>query len=190
MVSRIEWCDQVLLEVWCPDAEKWIEDLMTQFTSNESKVAKSHKIGGRWENLYLEVEDVPSVRIPMRIARDLGKEKLGVSSIVLFDSPSGNPNPYPPFWFNVAAPGESTGLHDHAQSSVLSAVAYLRSNENSGNLYFRKDGREDLQIKPEPGKMIVFPPSLRHGVHPNLSNEKRISFAFNLFPFPLVQAEL
>ena len=102
----------------------------------------------------------------------------------------GYENPHPPCWFNVAGVGERTGLHDHAHMSILSAVTYLQAEEDCGDLYFRKAGFDDLTIKPEVGKIVIFPPSLLHGVHPNRSCTERISFAFNLFPFPLVQSEI
>jgi hypothetical protein len=126
----------------------------------------------------------------MRFARDLGKEKLGLSSVILFEALSHSLNPYPPFWFNIAKPNEKTGLHDHAHLSKLSAVTYLQAEPDSGNLYFREEGSADLSIKPEIGKIIIFPPHLRHGVKQNCSSSDRISFAFNLFPFPLVQDDL
>ena len=75
--------------------------------------------------------------------------------MVLFQAPSGYENPHPPFWFNVAG-GERTGLHDHAHMSILSAVTYLQAEEDCGDLYFRKAGFDDLTIKPEVGKIVIF----------------------------------
>ena len=46
------------------------------------------------------------------------------------------------------------------------------------------------EYQQEVGKIIIFPSSLLHGVHANHSSTERISFAFNLFPFPLVQLEI
>jgi hypothetical protein len=120
----------------------------------------------------------------MRFARDIGKQKLDVSSVILFEALANSLNPHPPFWFNIAKPTEQTGLHDHAHLSKLSAVTYLQTEPDSGNLYFREEGESDLSINPEIGKIIIFPPFLRHGVKQNCSTKDRISLAFNLFSFP------
>ena len=96
---------------------------------------------------------------------------------------------YPPFWFNVAG-WKRFSLHDHAHLSILSGVIYLQAGEGCGDLYFRKEGVDDLNIRPDVGKMVLFPPFLRHGVHSNESSKERISFAFNLFPFPLTLCKL
>lgn len=191
LVNLINWGGSVLAEVSLNRDDNICENLLKEFFYNKEKVNMSHKIGGRFENQYLKIDDIPSARSPMRIARDLGKNKLGISSLILFEAPPGSPNPHPPFWFNVAAEGEMTGLHDHAHLATLSGVLYLQAQEECcGDLYFRKEGLADLIIKPEVGKMVIFPPFLRHGVHPNLSVNERISFAFNLFPFPLIQDNL
>ena len=181
----IEWEGSVIVETLVEEPQKWSSELLEQFVQNRYKSVKSHKIRGRWENQYLEIDTVPSARKVMRQAREIGKNKLGITSIVLYESPCGSQNPYPPFWFNVAAVGEITGLHDHAHLSSLSGVVYLQAGEGCGELYFRKEGVDDLNIRPEVGKLVLFPPFLKHGVHSNKSTKERISFAFNLFPFPL-----
>ena len=186
----IEWAGVRLFESFVEMPRGWATNLLEEFFKHQGSVDKSHKIAGRWENQYLTIDHAPSARIPMRFARNMGKDGLDISSMILFEAPSGSPNPHPPFWFNVAGKGEKTGLHDHAHGSILSAVTYLQAEENCGHLYFRKEGFEDLTIKPEVGKIIIFPPSLLHGVHANHSSTERISFAFNLFPFPLVQSKI
>ena len=186
----IEWDGNRLLEGFIVSPQDWSSELLNEFHRSQSNLEKSHKIGGRCENQYLGVHHVPSARVPMRFARNAGKEELAISSMILFEAPSGSVNPHPPFWFNVAGVEEKTGLHDHAHMSVLSAVTYLQAEENCGDLYFRKEGFDDLTIKPEVGKIVIFPPSLLHGVHPNRSCTERISFAFNLLPFPLLQSEI
>lgn len=173
-----------------PDSEKWIPGLLNQIENNKSKFETSHKINNRWENSYLDIDLVPTVRIPMRFARDLGMKILGIRSIILFDPPNPSINPFPPFWFNIATSEQFTGLHDHASDAALSAVSYLQADLNSGNLYFAVDNEEDIEIVPRVGDIVLFPPHLRHGVRPNLSTNKRISLAFNLQSFPLININL
>ena len=174
-----------ILEAEIPSWRNWVPELASQFRENINLAKKSHKIGGRWENLYLDIDDVPASRIPIRYARDLGKEALGVSSVILFEPLPGSSDNLAPFWFNQAAPGESTGLHDHAHLSILSGVIYLSCSKNAGNLFFQQEAEVNLEIMPSVGKLVLFEPWMSHGVRENLSDEIRLSLAFNLFPFPL-----
>lgn len=185
MYKLFSWGGGKILEIEIPNWKDWVPELLAQFDQSANHAQKSHKIGGRWENLYLDVVDVGSARIPIRFARDCGKEKLGISNVILFDPLPGSREKHPPFWFNLAEPRESTGLHDHADHAILSGVVYLSCEEKSGNLYFHKDGEVDLDIMPSVGKLVLFEPWMRHGVRENRSNSNRLSLAFNLFPFPL-----
>ena len=189
-IRLINWGESQIAEVFFNHSATWTNELLKEFLNERSKAKKSHKIGGRWENQYLGIDDIPSARTSMRQARDIGKEKLGISSIVLFEVPAQGHNSHPPFWFNIARKGEKTGMHEHAHFSSLSGVIYLQADKGCGDLYFTKECVDDLTICPEVGKLIIFPPFLRHGVHTNESSRDRISFAFNLFPFPLIQHEL
>ena len=179
--------DRVLI-LKIPDLESWLDPLQSEFCSHRRKCKNSHKINGRWENSYLDIDLVPSARIPMRFARKVGLEILNTRSVLLFEPLPGSGCEMPPFWFNVAKPDELTGLHDHAHLSVLSAVVYLQAESNAGNLYFQKS--EDIEVVPEPGEIVIFPPHLKHGVSINKSTKERISLAFNLFPFPLPNQDL
>ena len=98
-----------------PEYEDWVPALLFQMRTNESKFENSHKINNRWENSYLEIDLVPEVRTPMRFARDLGMQVLGIRSVILYEPPNRSAHPYPPFWFNIAGPKQSTGLHDHTR---------------------------------------------------------------------------
>jgi len=173
-----------------PDWEIWVPELLDEINSNRSLMDHSHKIRGRWENSYLEEGLVPTIRVPMRFARDLGKEKLGISSVLLFTPLPFSHDKFPPFWFNLAQPGEETGLHDHVDRAVLSCVAYLSCEEGSGNLFFRMQGEKELEIQTQTGQIVLFSPSLKHGVRENQTDSERISLAFNLFPFPLPAVDL
>lgn len=173
-----------------PDWEIWVPELLDEIDSNRSLMDHSHKIRGRWENSYLEEGLVPTIRVPMRFARDLGKKTLGIPSVLLFTPLPFSHDELPPFWFNLAQPGEETGLHDHIDRAVLSCVAYLSCEEESGRLFFRMQGEKDLEIQPEVGKIVLFNPTLKHGVRENRTGHERISLAFNLFPFPLPAFDL
>ena len=176
----------IVLDV--PNQESWIGQLKEEISKHRSRFRNSHKINGRWENSYLDINVVPSAKIPMRFARTAAIEILGIHPVLLFEPLPGSKESLPPFWFNIAKPREITGLHDHANLSALSAVVYIQADSNAGNLYFEKD--PGIEVIPEPGKIVLFPPHLKHGVQENRSNEERISLAFNLFPFPLPMQNL
>ena len=107
MIKIFSFGGKKIVEAWVPNREKWVPELLEELEANRDALKHSHKIGGRWENSYLPVDLVPCVREPMRFARDLGKEKLGIKSVILFEPLSRSHHPFPPFWFNsplVSAP--------------------------------------------------------------------------------------
>tara|TARA_B100001093_G_scaffold274779_1_gene262673 strand:+ start:2322 stop:2894 length:573 start_codon:yes stop_codon:yes gene_type:complete len=181
-------CEDKILISKISDHKNWASALLSEYKRNRGEIFTSHKINGRWENSYLPVDLVPSVKKAMRHARDLATEVFKVSSMIVFKPLSGEKNSFPPFWFNAAKPNEMTGLHNHSGLSVLSGVAYLQADKNSGNLFFKNE--EEFEFEPAVGKIIIFPPHLKHGVRLNESGNERISLAFNLFPFPLPNPDL
>lgn len=103
-------------------------------------------------------------------------------------------------WININKKNDFNWNHIHPQSH-LSGVFWVKCPKNSGTLVFDSPNNfsdhriyqamkknystkfymhEVSNFQPEEGSLILFPPNLRHGVTPNLSNEDRISIAFNL----------
>ena len=82
-----------------PQYEEWIISALHELETEKKNFQFSHQIGGRWENSYLSVDYVPSVRVPMRLARNVAKEKWGLSTVVLFETCSIFNNPPSPFRF-------------------------------------------------------------------------------------------
>lgn len=189
-IKKIKFGTEEIVVTKIPDAEKLTGELLKSMNSNRSNFETSHKIMGRWENSYLSIEQVPMVREVMRFARDVGVKVLKLKTVVLFDAKKQKLSRYSSFWFNIAKKGEVTGLHDHASNSELSGVTYLQSDRNSGNLFFKKDGIKEIEMEPQVGRLVLFPSSLRHGVRENRSDAERISLAFNLFHFPLMEFDL
>ncbi len=106
------------------------------------------------------------------------------------------------FWININEPGnfqlDSNTPHVHP-GYFLSCVYYPKGALNSGDLYFlapfngvieripavyldRETGYCDTRwsVRPEPGKLVIFPSWLMHWVTPNYSEDDRISIAFNI----------
>ncbi len=185
MFKEYHWGKSKIIETKVPNPDEWMPELLQNFYRNQDKCVYSHKIRGRWENSYLPIDLVPQARIPIRYARDIGVEKFTRSLCMIYNAFDENESTTLPFWFNSSLPGESTGLHDHAHLAALSGVVYLSCQIKSGNVYLHLDGLPELEIMPEIGKLVLFEPWMSHGARSNLSNQPRVSLAFNLQPFPL-----
>ena len=157
--------------------------ILTDLNNALPESTYSHFFNGRWENTYLSIEKVPAVREVILAARNMGVEVYGNPLLALFEPVDNSIRP--PFWFNLAEPSELTGVPDHVHEACISGVFYLRVPPKSGNLFFREKGEEDFVLEPIEGKIVLFPSSLRHGGKENLSEDIRISLAFNIFSLPL-----
>lgn len=105
-------------------------------------------------------------------------------------------------WANVNRRGDYHNLHNHPHS-YLSGTYYVqvpkqpdgfRSDLNPGSISFFDprpqanmgaiggDGQIDpeIRIDPEPGLILLWPSFLHHLVHPNLSDDLRVSVSFNV----------
>jgi uncharacterized protein (TIGR02466 family) len=101
-------------------------------------------------------------------------------------------------WINANNYKDFNKIHTHP-GSFLSGVFYIKTPDNSGNIYFENPNpivehslygikiRErnllnsiSYEIKPQENDLLIFPSYLPHYVKPNLSNEERISLAFNV----------
>ena len=153
---------------------------------NKKEKKYSHKINGRWENQYVDTFHLPDVKKILSIACKEGKKLINQSLVVPYKELGFPKNE---FWFNLTAPGESTGWHDHKEMAVLSGVFYLKIPKKSGDIVFREKRKNDWfewSIKSSIGKMILFNSSLEHSVSKNNSNDIRMSLAFNLYTLPVV----
>ena len=161
------------------------EKIINSIYQNIETTTFSHKINGRWENQYLSIQYFPQLRKLFRNACREGKAILEKSLVVPFKELG---LPMDEFWFNITAPGESTGWHDHKERSELSGVYYLHVPDNSGYIHFRKkddDETFEWEIKSQTGKLIIFDSNIEQSVPENKSKENRISIAFNLCSLPL-----
>jgi uncharacterized protein (TIGR02466 family) len=103
-------------------------------------------------------------------------------------------------WINVNSKGNYNTSHTHP-GAILSGVFWISVPDNSGRLSFENPNDHtqhslfdivDPEIKesfnifptyyftPSEGRLVVFPPDLRHHVEQNQSDSNRISIAFNL----------
>ena len=97
------------------------------------------------------------------------------------------------FWCNINNYKDFNIPHSHP-SSIMSAVYYVKTNKDSGGIVFvRPDNQkfffvpdqvneyteEKSVFLPQDGHLLIFPSYLEHYVLPNMSNEDRISIAYN-----------
>ena len=101
-------------------------------------------------------------------------------------------------WININNTGNYNSAHIHTNCS-LSGVLYLEAKPNQGNIVFshpfsdglkyaiyntdlvglRKKSINDVSVVPFSKKIVMFPPFYPHRVEANLTDNKRISLAFN-----------
>ena len=98
-------------------------------------------------------------------------------------------------WLNLAGPGQFQEYHMHSNSH-FSAVYYVKTPKNSGNLVVR--GHEAVvdmfpvpvlsipprvvkgaNLEPQEGMLVIFRSNLQHMVDKNMSNQDRVSLAIN-----------
>jgi hypothetical protein len=131
---------------------------------------RTHFIGGRFENLYLERQRMPELEVVLGHAESCARAilKMGRQPLRLG------------FWFNAQGPGQETSLHTHEEDNeLLSGVYYVDVPKHSGKLVLI-DGQLTTRIMPKAGHFLFFPPSLPHRVEANRGTQQRLSIAFNI----------
>jgi uncharacterized protein (TIGR02466 family) len=99
-------------------------------------------------------------------------------------------------WANINGPGASNVVHVHPLC-FLSGVYYVQAEANSGQVFFL-DPRpapvmmlppvtehspwtfNQVRYQPKPGRMLIFPAWLQHGVESNPGPTDRICISFNI----------
>jgi len=96
-------------------------------------------------------------------------------------------------WVNINRKNNSNRIHTH-RGAAFSGTVYLKTNPNSGKIVFLNPTMSEAfpiddtikyfygysEIIPKVGDVLIFPAYLRHYVDSNLSDEDRISIAFNM----------
>lgn len=104
-------------------------------------------------------------------------------------------------WVNISPPGASNKIHYHANCHFSGVYYVSLKAPECGSIFFR-DPRvasrmmtypvdelsdftaEEIQMRPEEGRLYVFPGWLEHGVEENRSDRDRISISFNVLASP------
>ena len=138
--------------------------------TDEQIVRKTHFFAGRYENIYVDVNTFSELKTLVERAKQLAAEVLERDIDTLKIG----------FWINIMQQGHTTSLHCHEDADeLLSGVYYVMAPENSGQFIYHLDG-EKHSLAPEEGSFLFFSPSLLHEVTEHLSEQPRISIAFNV----------
>ncbi len=152
----------------CFDVNKMVLEQFESLTDNDFK-EKTHLFNGRYENIYLEVNKIPELKVIVNAALENAAKILNIKEEKLVSG----------FWLNAMAAGDVTTVHTHDDDDeLLSCVYYIRVPENSGDLIITADNEKTI-IKPEEGMFVFFSPDTLHEVSKNESAESRLSIAFN-----------
>ena len=154
-----------------PDAKAVNSQIITGYLDRLKKgdVRKTHLFSGRYENVYIDREEIPALSelIPFWLAS--AAEVLGKQVSELRCG----------FWFNDMRPGDLTLPHSHDDyDEWLSGVYYLKVPENSGELVLHSGG-DKIPVLPEEGKLVLFSSGDVHEVTANHSQEIRLSIGIN-----------
>ena len=96
-------------------------------------------------------------------------------------------------WFSKFEKGNYAHIHNHGEGDI-SGVYYYTTNGDDGDLFLESPNphlglfkcysdkwSERRVFKPMEGKIVMFPGWVKHGVTTNMTNNTRISLAFNIF---------
>lgn len=139
---------------------------------NDPETRKTHEFSGRYENIYIDTEKIPALKILLSTVTE-------IAAVILNRQPG---ELRAGLWFNLMNPGDKTTLHQHDDDDeLLSAVYYIKVPENSGTLILHKTPIK-TQVTPQEGMFAFFPPDMPHEVTENMSNSARISLGINIGP--------
>ena len=152
----------------CFDINKKVVDKFESLTDNDFK-EKTHLFNGRYENIYLDVNKIPELKVIVDAANENAANILNIKQDKLVSG----------FWLNAMAAGDVTTAHTHDDDDeLLSCVYYIKVPENSGDLIIIDNNNKTI-VKPEEGMFVFFSPDTLHEVSKNESSQSRLSIAFN-----------
>ncbi|MCW9014168.1 MAG: 2OG-Fe(II) oxygenase family protein [Gammaproteobacteria bacterium] len=148
--------------------------LLTGFIQhmNDEDIKKTHHFNGRYENIYISSDKIPEVQQILSLAISNAAKILKKNEA---DLKAG-------LWFNAMGHGQLTTAHRHDDDDeLLSAVYYVKTPQDSGNLILQYKNFT-IEVQPEEGLFVFFPPDMIHQVTENRSQEMRLSLGINIGP--------
>lgn len=154
-----------------PDAGVINAAIIDAFRANRENpgARRSHYFAGRYENIYLDRGLLPGFEVLDAFWTTCAAAMLGLPKSGLHCG----------FWFNEMRPGQVTGPHCHDDDNeLLSGVYYLQASPDSGDLVLHFQ-EEEVAIRPEAARLVLFAPDVVHEVTRNRSCETRLSIGMN-----------
>ena len=152
----------------CFDINKKVLKRFGQLRDDDFK-EKTHLFNGRYENIYLESDKIPELKVIIDTAMENAARILNIKREKLASG----------FWMNAMGAGDVTTAHTHDDDNeLLSCVYYIKVPKHSGDLIIMQKN-EKIIIKPKEGNFIFFTPDTLHEVTENTSEQMRLSIAFN-----------
>jgi len=132
---------------------------------------KTHFFNGRYENIYIKAEQIPSIEPILKMILQESAKLLDTSEESLQLG----------FWINFMQKDDVTTAHRHDDDDeLLSGTYYLQMPEHSGSLKIKHDPGSSITIKPEEASLTCFHPTVEHEVSKHLSPIPRVSIGFNI----------
>ncbi|EGV16368.1 2OG-Fe(II) oxygenase family protein [Thiocapsa marina] len=172
--SRVGWSSADIHRCGLEDAERINTAIATAVSGMQEDdfERRTHFVGGRFENLYLERTRIPALAPVL-------DQAIACAAFILGRLPG---RLRCGFWLNLTGPGQGTSKHTHDEhDELLSGVYYVDIPPDSGDLILY-DGPSTIRIEPQPGSFIFFPPHLPHAVEINRSALPRLSIGINIGP--------
>lgn len=93
-----------------------------------------------------------------------------------------HPHSYLSGTYYVAMPGSESFDHATRQDLNPGAISFFDPRAQANMLAIKGDGQVDAEfrVNPSSGMLLLWPAFLHHFVHPNLSDELRLSISFNV----------
>ena len=152
----------------CFDINEKVLKKFEQLRDDDFK-EKTHLFNGRYENIYLESDKIPALKVIIDTAMENAANILNIQREKLASG----------FWLNAMGSGDVTTAHTHDDDDeILSCVYYIKVPNDSGDLIITENNKK-ITIKPEEGNFIFFSSDTLHEVSKNKSEQSRLSIAFN-----------
>jgi len=135
---------------------------------DKPKIKKTHLFNDRYENIYIDKENIPTLIPILNFANQCAQKILNLKT----ELNTG-------YWFNDMPPLSVTIPHTHDDDDeLLSGVFYINVPENSGNLILTAS-KKTKTIIPQEGQLILFKADCLHEVSTNNSQQHRLSIGIN-----------
>jgi uncharacterized protein (TIGR02466 family) len=155
-------------------------------------VAKTNENGWQSPNILQNLEEFAAMNLRIQQACERIGESQNFKPNLIYQHQA---------WINISPPGASNKIHYHANCH-FSGVYYISLKApECGSIFFR-DPRvasrmmtypvtkpteftsSEINMRPEVGRMYIFPGWLEHGVEVNRSDRDRMSISFNVLATP------